>query len=72
MTEASSQTKPRVFLSCSRGDTALVDEIVISIEGYGFDIVIDSADLFPGEPWEPRLHRMITEADSTVCVVSQN
>ncbi len=72
MTEASSQTKPRMFLSYSRRDAVFVDELVISIESYGFDVVIDRADLFPGEPWEPRLHRMITEADTTVCVVSQN
>jgi hypothetical protein len=34
--------------------------------------VFDRADLFPGEPWEPRLHRLITDAETTVCVVSKN
>jgi hypothetical protein len=64
--------KPRVFLSYSRRDSDFVDELVISVESYGFEVVFDRADLFPGEPWEPRLQRLITDAETTVCVVSKS
>jgi len=64
--------KPRVFLSYSRRDTDFIDELVISLESHGFEVVFDRADLFPGEPWEPRLQRLITDAETTVCVVSKN
>jgi hypothetical protein len=67
MAEAS---KPRVFLSYSRKNATFVDELIISLESYGYEIMVDREDLFPGEQWEPRLRRLITEADTTVCVVS--
>jgi hypothetical protein len=64
--------KSRLFLSYSRRDSAFVDELIISVESYGFEVLLDREDLFPGEQWEPRLHRFISEADTTVCVVSAN
>jgi len=62
--------EPRLFLSYSRRNTDFVDELIISVESYGFDVQFDRADLFPGEPWEPRLRGLISEADTTVCVLS--
>lgn len=72
MSEAVNSGKPRVFLSYSRRDSEFIDELVISVESHGFEVVFDRADLFPGEPWEPRLQRLITDAETTVCVVSQH
>jgi hypothetical protein len=62
--------RTRVFLSYSRKDLAFADELIISLESHGFEMVVDREDLFPGEAWEPRLWHFITEADTTVCVVS--
>jgi hypothetical protein len=72
MADPTSPSGSRVFLSYSRKDSAFIDELIVSVESYGFEVVFDREDLFPGEPWEPRLHRMITDADTTVCVVSKN
>ena len=60
-----------MFLSYSRRDLALADELIISLETHGFEMVVDREDLFPGEQWEPRLRHFITEADTTICLVSQ-
>lgn len=60
----------KLFLSYSRRNSDFIDELIISVESYGFDVQFDRADLFPGEPWEPRLRGMISESDTTVCVLS--
>ena len=70
MEEPQGVAKPRVFLSYSRQDAAFAGELVISVESYGFEVMIDREDLFPGERWEPRLQSLIADADTTVCVVS--
>lgn len=70
MSHPQSAETPKLFLSYSRRNSAFIDELIISIESYGFDVQFDRADLFPGEPWEPRLRSMISESDTTVCVLS--
>lgn len=62
--------RARVFLSYSRKDLEFADELIVSLESHGFEMVVDREDLFPGEAWEPRLRHFITEADTTVCIVS--
>jgi len=62
----------RVFVSYSRKDAEFTDELVISLQSHGFDVVFDREDLFPGEQFEPRLHNLISESDTTVVVMSPN
>jgi hypothetical protein len=69
---AAASTRARVFLSYSRKNSAFVDELIISLESYGYEILLDRQDLFPGEQWEPRLRRFIADADTTLCVVSSD
>ncbi len=70
MTQASATSQLNVFISYSRRDTAFVDELRISLETYGFNVLYDQEDIAHGEPWEPRLRSLITQADTTVAVVS--
>jgi hypothetical protein len=63
-------TRTRLFLSYSRHDSAFVDELLVSLESYEFEVTFDREDLFPGEAWEPRLRNLVSQADTTVCVVS--
>lgn len=70
--EAAGGRRARVFLSYSRKDLAFAEELIISLESHGFEMVVDREDLFPGEQWAPRLQHFISEADTTVCIVSAN
>lgn len=70
MTTDQSSDRSTVFLSYSRRNSAIADELNISLESHGFDVSIDREDLFPGERWEPRLQAMIAAADTTVCAIS--
>jgi TIR domain-containing protein len=69
---AAASTRARIFLSYSRKNSAYVDELIISLESYGYEILLDRQDLFPGEQWEPRLRKFIADADTTVCIVSSD
>ena len=69
---AAASARARIFLSYSRKNSAFVDELIISLESYGYEILLDRQDLFPGEQWEPRLRKFIADADTTVCVVSSD
>ncbi len=71
MTYAVREPQATVFVSYSRIDTPFVEEVRVSLETYGFDVVYDQQDIASGEPWEPRLHSLIGDADTTVCVISQ-
>lgn len=66
------QNRPSLFLSYSRADSAFADELNISLESHGFEVYIDREDLFPGERFEPRLEALISEADTTVVILSPN
>lgn len=70
MTQAAASSQLNVFLSYSRRDGAFVEELRISLETYGFNVLYDQEDIAHGEPWEPRLRSLITQADTTVAVVS--
>ncbi len=70
MEQASAQGRSAVFISYAREDAPFVDELTISLETHGFDVLVDRQDLFPGEPWEPRLHKLVKRAETTICALS--
>ena len=64
--------KLRVFLSYSRLDSALADEIAAGLEfDGGFDVFMDRQDIHEGEQWKERLGTLIAEADTVVFILSR-
>ena len=72
MTDTAPTRRTQVFLSYSRHDRVIAEEIKISLETCGFEVVYDQEDIASGEPWEPRLRSLIDSADTTVCVLTEN
>jgi len=60
----------RVFLSYSRGDTAIADRMVADLEARGIDVDIDRRDLPYGEEWQDELAGFIRRADTVVWLAS--
>jgi FOG: WD40 repeat len=67
---AAAERKLRVFLSYSRKDQAFADDLVRTLDTFGFDAYIDREDIAPGEAWEERLGRLIEATDTVVFAVS--
>lgn len=62
----------RVFISYSRSDSAVVDEIVAGLEyDGGFQVTIDRDDIHEGEQWKARIRNLITNADTVVFILSR-
>lgn len=61
----------RVFLSYSRRDTAIADQMVADIEARGIEVDIDRRDLPYGEEWQAELAAFIHRADTIVWLVSE-
>jgi hypothetical protein len=70
MAEAGAGGKLRVFISYSRMDSALAEELVAGLEFAGFEITIDRHSIAAGEKWEQRLGSLILGADTVVFVLS--
>jgi hypothetical protein len=60
----------KVFLSYSRKDVSLADDMVAGPQAYGFEADIDREDIAPGEAREARLSGLIAERDTVVYVIS--
>lgn len=62
--------KLKVFLSYSRADMAVADDLVTSLEAAGFTVFIDRRDLPYGEKWQQVLYEYIRDSDTVVFLVS--
>ncbi len=62
--------KLKLFISYSRQDTAVTDQLVAALEDAGFDVSIDRRDLPYGEEWQSELADFIRAADTVVWLVS--
>jgi TPR repeat protein len=60
----------RVFISYSRGDYAIADQVLAALETCGFDAVMDRSAISAGEAWEQRLIDLIAAADALVFVLT--
>lgn len=65
-----SETATRVFVSYSRRDVEIADEIVQGLEFAGFAVTIDRNSITEGEDWRRRLGALIADADSIVFLLS--
>ena len=65
-----SKTATRVFVSYSRRDVDIADEIVQGLEFAGFAVTIDRNSITEGEDWRRRLGALIADADSIVFLLS--
>ena len=54
----------KVFISYSRKDSAIADQMVADLEGRSFEVIIDRRDLPYGEEWEAELAGFIRRADT--------
>jgi hypothetical protein len=70
MTDASINQKAKAFISYSRDDIDFADQLVVALESFGFDPLIDRHSIPGGEDWKAQLRRMIVEADTIVFVLS--
>jgi WD40 repeat protein len=62
--------RPKVFISYSRADLDLADELVGGLEFHGFDVSIDRQSIAAGEDFQARLGRLILAADTVVFLLS--
>ena len=60
------------FISYSRKDSNAAQRLQSGLEEAGISVSIDKAEIRTGEDWWNRLHQVIVEADSIICVVSPN
>lgn len=63
-------SKLKLFLSYSRRNLAAADELVLALEGAGFEVTIDRRDLPYGEEWQKELADFIRASDTVVWLVS--
>lgn len=63
--------KARIFISYSRQDDAVANNIYNALKADGFQVFIDSEDILSLEEWRPRLAEMIRSADVVLCILSQ-
>ncbi len=71
MADPSKQSsKLKVFISYSRDDLAIADEIANALERHGFDVLIDRRDLPYGEKWQAELADFIIGSDTVIWVIS--
>lgn len=64
------EQKPRIFISYARSDAAIAESMRVRLINAGFDAFLDKHDIAPGEPWRPRLGKLIARADKVVFLVS--
>lgn len=62
--------KLKVFISYSRRDLELADQLAAVLEWQGFNVIIDRKGIHGAENWESRLGQLILEADTVIFVLS--
>src|SRR6516162_4335484 len=62
--------KLKVFISYARKDEVFAQNLTAGLEAGGFEVLLDSHDIAPGEDWEMRLGRLLEAADTIVFVIS--
>jgi hypothetical protein len=62
--------KLKVFVSYSRSDLDIADQLVAVLESQGFKIAIDRKGIHGAERWEERLGQLILESDVVVFLLS--
>jgi hypothetical protein len=60
----------KIYISYSRKDVLLSDQISSALMQAGFDVFLDRTDIAAGENWLERIQDMITGADKLVILVS--
>jgi hypothetical protein len=71
--EAPGSTEPdalKIFISYSRRDTAIADQMVVALEAARFAVMIDRRDLPYGEKWQQELSDFIRASDTVIWLVS--
>ena len=63
-------SKLKVFVSYARDDLEIADQLVVALEAFGFEPLIDRHGISAGEDWQKRLSGMIAEADSVAFLLS--
>jgi hypothetical protein len=58
-----------LFISYSRSDMGVADQLVEDLDQHGFDIRIDRRNLPFGEQWQKVLAQFIVEADAVVWLI---
>ncbi|MBV9834837.1 MAG: toll/interleukin-1 receptor domain-containing protein, partial [Alphaproteobacteria bacterium] len=56
----------RVFISYSRRDTDIIDQLAAALDVAGFEPQLDRHGTSAGEEWQARLSEMIARADSVI------
>lgn len=67
-----SERKTNVFISYSRKDIDFAQKLNEHLAADDIHPLLDKTDIAPGEDWQHRLARLITEADAVVFCVSQH
>ena len=62
--------KPTVFISYSRDDVKITDQIEAGLRLTGFEPILDRHGIFGAEKWEEKLGTLIRDADTVVLVLS--
>jgi WD40 repeat protein len=62
--------RAKVFISYSRTDLAVAEQLVSDLDAQDFDAYLDKHDILPGEPWQERLSKLIESADTVVFLLS--
>jgi hypothetical protein len=65
-----SDARLKVFISYSRRDVQMADQLVQALEASEFDVLIDRRDLPYGEEWQMELADFIRSSDTVVWLVS--
>jgi len=53
------QSKAKIFISYSRKDMAFADRLEAGLKAYGFDTLIDRAEIYALEDWWKRIEALI-------------
>ena len=70
MSISDTAAKTTLFISYSRKDSAVVDTLVKTLEGRGYDVRIDRSDIAKGEEWRKRIVDLIIDSTLVVFVIS--
>ncbi|MAK62586.1 MAG: hypothetical protein CMK09_16570 [Ponticaulis sp.] len=68
--QVSSVSDARVFLSYCREDRYFARQLELVLKDKGYDPLIDTQAIVPGEPWEDRLAGMIAQCDTVVFILT--
>ena len=66
------EAKTKVFISYSRKDMAIVDQLEAALKTRGFEVLIDRQEIYAFEDWWKRIEALIGTADTVVFVLSRH